>query len=385
MKTIRVFFFTLLALSLFALPASVFAQTGTPQAPSGNPNDYQIVSGDKVVTGGDYRLVTGQAIDGDLVIFGGNVTLDEGSAVFGTVTVMGGNANLAGLVESDVTLFGGTLNISGKVEGDVNALGGSINLLDGTVIAGDVNGLGVVINQNDNAKILGKVNTEDPGQVRLDLPSFKNFKWATNIQREDRPASIILNALLSAVLLGGLASIVMLIAPKQITRTAGTIETQPGMTALVGVLSSLAFPLAIVILVLVMITIILIPVSVLAIILLSLAFAVAAIGGWIAIGYYLGNAFTKASSLTWSPAVIAGVGTLTLTLFTRILDLVPCFGPLVSGLAWLFGIGAVLLTLFSPRTTPPQPAPVGGPLPPAFNPPAAPQAPRQEPPVPPAQ
>jgi protein ImuA len=65
-----------------------------------------------------------------------------------------------------------------------------------------------------------------------------------------------------------------------------------------------------------------------ALILLGLAMAVGLLAGWITLGYELGNLFVKATNLTWAAPITAGVGTFAITLFSRMLDLVPsCVSP----------------------------------------------------------
>ncbi|NTU74923.1 MAG: hypothetical protein HGA86_02250, partial [Anaerolineaceae bacterium] len=359
-----------MVITLFALPGTALAQTGNPPPPTPAPQDYKITSGDKVITGGDFRLKTGEAIDGNLLVFGGNASLEEGSAVFGTVTIFGGNVNIGGYVDEDVILFGGTMNVTGEIKNDINAMGGAVNLQKDSKVGGDVNGLGVSINQDESAQIGGVVNTEDASNMHLNIPQIgSNVSWQNN---NNNPASSVLSALVQALLMGALAAIALLALPKPMNRLSGTLRTQPGMSALVGGLSVVAIPLLIGVLVFAMITIILIPVSIMALILLGLAMAVGLLAGWITLGYELGNLFVKATNLTWAAPITAGVGTFAITLFSRMLDLVPCVGPAVSALAYLFGFGIVLVTLFTSKTpTSRKIVPVGT-IPPAF--PTAPAA-----------
>jgi hypothetical protein len=130
-------------------------------------------------------------------------------------------------------------------------------------------------------------------------------------------------------------------------------------------------------LVLLTITIILIPAVALAVVVL----AVAAVFGWIAIGYEIGQRFTAAIHQNWHPALTAGPGVFALTLGANILTGVPvlnCIGWLAPFLIGLAGLGAVIMTRFgtqaavAPQKTTPA----------AVLPPAAEQGPSD--PIPPA-
>ncbi len=75
--------------------------------------------------------------------------------------------------------------------------------------------------------------------------------------------------------------------------------------------------------------------------------------GWIAIGYEVGQRFTKAIHQNWHPAFSAGLGTFALTLVAKILTGIPvlnCVGWLVPFLLSMAALGAVLMTRFGTQT-----------------------------------
>jgi hypothetical protein len=79
----------------------------------------------------------------------------------------------------------------------------------------------------------------------------------------------------------------------------------------------------------------------------------AGVFGWIAIGYEVGQRFTKAIHQNWPPAFSAGLGTFALTLVAKILTGIPvlnCIGWLVPFLLSMAALGGVLLTRFGTQT-----------------------------------
>ncbi len=89
----------------------------------------------------------------------------------------------------------------------------------------------------------------------------------------------------------------------------------------------------------------------------------AGVFGWIAIGYEVGQRFTKAIHQNWHPAFSAGLGTFALTLVAKVLTGIPvlnCVGWLVPFLLSMAALGAVLMTRFGTQmvTAPTAPATV---------------------------
>jgi hypothetical protein len=101
--------------------------------------------------------------------------------------------------------------------------------------------------------------------------------------------------------------------------------------------------------------------------------------GWIAIGYEVGKRTAAAFNIVWAPPVIAGVGTLILSLVSGILNIIPlvnCVGWFFPALMSLLGLGAVVVSRFGTSNSLPQPVvpnPPARPLPPM--PPMPPSAP----------
>jgi len=88
-----------------------------------------------------------------------------------------------------------------------------------------------------------------------------------------------------------------------------------------------------------------------------MALMVALTYGWIALGYEIGKRlFGSKSNL--SPALIAGLGTVILSVVGRVVWSIPCIGWLLASTLSMFGLGAIILTRIGTRDYPeviPQP------------------------------
>ena len=278
-------------------------------------------AGDEVVFGGSYTLASGQTLQGSLLVFGGTATIEDGARVTG-----------------DVVLFGGSVTIEGEVDGNVSATGGSLGLGPLAIVHGDVNMLGASIEQNEGAQILGKINIEEEATQNRALKD--TFAGRIIAQVLDMLWSIFLWFAFSA-----LAVLIVIFAPNPASRVAQTIVIQPGMSALVGLLTLIV---ALPVLLLLTITIILSPVSFFGL----LALVVAAIFGWISLGLETGNRLARAFHREWAPPVSAGLGTFLLTFVAFSLEYIfswLCIGWIFPTVVGLVGLGSVVLSQFGKR------------------------------------
>jgi hypothetical protein len=305
------------------------------------------------------------SIQGDQVIMGKSFTLLENQNLLGDLAIIGGSAHLkpGSRVSGDIAVFGGTLEIEGMITGNLFAMGGTINMGKGAVLNGDFINFGSELTRAAGTDIKGSQISNLPFQ--LDLGEFNPpdfYKLPFYAARETtRVVMEILWAMLQIIFMGGLAMLVVLIAPKASNRIANTIGEKPITHWVVGLLTMMVFPIVTIIC---FVTIVFIPVGFLAI----MVFVLASIYGWIAMGYEIGKRLFAMSS-KMSPAIIAGIGTIILSLVIRILSSIPCIGWLFPMLTSMFGIGAVVLTRFGTRNYPDQPtipsAPVDNPQLPA--------------------
>ena len=321
MKPITKLFSVLALLALLLIPVSpAFALELGPY------------DGGPVIFGGNYNLKSGETLSGDLVVFGGNVNIEENALVQGSIVVFGGNVTLDGTMEGDLVIFGGAGSLGPKsvVEGDLVTVGGSVSRADGSVVKGEIT--------NEPTIQIPAPNVPDVP----DAPSVPNVP-----QRVDfNPIGSAFSTLLLAVVLGGLAMLLILFMQPQMERVAQAAFTQPVLAGGMGLLSLFAILISFV-------TIVLIPIGLLA---LFLVLPLAWVLGIVSLGMEVGDRFTRAINQSWAPALSAGFGTFLLMLVVGGLGLVPCVGWLVPGIVGFVGVGATVMTVFGSRTYPPATA-----------------------------
>ena len=276
-----------------------------------------------VIGDSSYRLESGETVNTDLTIIGGNATLDENSTVNGDVTVVGGN-----------------VTIDGSVKGSVAVIGGTVSLEENAEITGDLVSLGGSVRRAANAKVEGEVASGQPFNIPLmrSLPININFD----------PVTGPLMAFFQALALAALAIVVQLFAAPLMERTGGTALAQPVVAGGVGLLTVVVAPALLIILA---VTIILIPLSLLG----FLAMGLAVLFGWLCLGLIVGRQMAVWLKQPWSDPVSAGVGTLSLSLLSSMLNLIPCLGWVANALIWLVAIGATILTRFGTQSYPSAP------------------------------
>ena len=322
MKTItKIAALVLLALLVF-LPAQ-------PAAAKGTSFDGQVIFGQS------YTLKSGDTLSGDLVVFGGAALIEEGATAQGNVILFGGSLVVNGEVLGDVAVIGGSAKIgtSAHVHGNLTTLGAALDRVDGSMVDGQI------FNSATN-------NGSDP----ITSPSAP---VVPHINLNLDPLRAVGNAFGQSLSLALLAMLVMLFLARNADRVAHAVLEQPLTTGGLGLLTLLVTPIALVILV---ITIILIPAAVV----LIVAMMVAGLFGWIAIGYEIGQRFTRAIHQEWHPAFSAGLGVFALTLVANALTGIPvlnCVGWLAPFLLGVAGLGAVIMSRFGTQTVL-APAPV---------------------------
>lgn len=317
-----------LILSLFLLIFLVISQVGSVIANSLGDTPPTI-NEDKVVIGQSFTLRENQILNGDLAIIGGTATLKSGSQVTG-----------------DVAVIGGVLEIDGRVTGNVQAFGGSITLNQSAIIEGSLYNFGSNLRQSDGARIEGSQVSNLPFDFNfgaVEIPDAKIIPFEA-AKRTTGFVTSFLWAVLQIIAMGGLAMLVVLIAPKSTDRIATSIGKQPLTHWGIGLLTAFAFPAVILVCI---ITIILIPLGLIGI----MALTVAIIYGWIALGYEIGKRLFV-NNTNMSPALIAGIGTVILSIVSRVVGAIPCIGWLLVVTLGLFGLGAIILTRAGTRDYP---------------------------------
>jgi len=314
--------FTLLfLLALLLAPASpAYAQGGGPG---------------KVIFGDNFTLESGEELNGDLVVFGGNVTVEKDADLNGSLVV-----------------FGGTVSSDGNLNGDVVIFGGQIALDENAVVTGDVVTIGGQLTQAEGAKIKGEVvknispDIQIPnGQISPNVkpPQVINYNpfWT---------AGGVFIVFLRALIIAGLAMLVVIFLKPQMENVSQAIVSQPVMSGGVGLLTVFGGPVSIVVVALIMIiTLILIPVAVVVVFAGALVIALAWLFGMIALGNEVGERFAQSINQSWAPVLTAGFGTFLLMLIGGAIGQIPCVGWLFVALVGLVGIGAAVITRFGTR------------------------------------
>jgi len=103
-------------------------------AAGGSVTVTRAVADDIRAAGGSITVT--DRIGGDAVLAGGSVTLAPGSTVAGNVWTAAGVVHLSGAVEGDVEAAGGEVIVGGRIDGDANILAESLEVRAGAVITG---------------------------------------------------------------------------------------------------------------------------------------------------------------------------------------------------------------------------------------------------------
>jgi hypothetical protein len=285
--------------------------------------------GGPVIFGGNYTLASGETLNGDLVVFGGNVVIEADATVKGSIVIFGGNVSLNGTMTGDLVLIGGagTLGAESLVKGDVVTVGGSLSRAEGSRVEGEV--------RNDPT-------------IEIPVPEVPSVPVTPTVPQVPQPSNwnpfgSAFGVLGQAILIAALAMLLGLFLRPQMERVAQAFTGQPLVAAGVGLLIIPATFIAALILIL----------TIIGPILLAILFVAAWLFGIVSLGVEVGERFTRAINQDWPPVWTTGFGTFLFVLVVQGIGLIPCIGWLVSLLAGMTGIGAVVLAFVNSRANPP--------------------------------
>lgn len=247
-----------------------------------------------------------------IVLVGDVVVAREDTS--GDVVVLDGDVTVRGTVNGDVIVIDGDITIRGTVTGDVVAVAGLATLgqrgnVEGDLIYGDKEPV-----RTSGSQVGGDVEKIDLGDASL-IGAIGFF----------------IGFVVSMFLLG---LVLILLAPRAAEAVARTARTKPLISAGVGLLGIILIPL---IAVAALITIVGIP---LGIVLLLLIVPLLAIS-YVTAALVLGRLILKKSKFL---AFLIGL------IILGLLTLIPIAGGLICLLAIVFGLGALLVTLFTSRS-----------------------------------
>jgi hypothetical protein len=326
MKTIIKFTFLLSTIVLaFGMPFAVLAQAPVLA-------DTSVINGDQTIFDNSFTLTSGQILNGNLTVFNGATTLAEGSTVNGDVYIIDGQLSVSGLVNGSLVCT----NCTGQITDSAEIRGNLVSASNDLVVS-------------PSAKI-----TNDS---RFSLPAIlKNLRldeWVNQVSVQKPQTSLTQKVLWNVFLvlaISALSVLVALLFPKATAKVADAVAGQPAPSFGVGVLTVVALPI---IMLIMTITVILIPL----VIFLGLGVVAAMIFGWVALSLEVGNRLSSASTQKWHEAISAGVGSLLVGFILALVSWIPFLGFVVLTLVALFGLGAVVFSIFS-KLTPVKTAPV---------------------------
>jgi hypothetical protein len=258
----------------------------------------------------------------------GTLDVPAGSSVQG-VLVIDGSATIAGPVESLVVLDG-TATVSGAAVGDIVVVDGRVDLVNGAS-ADRVSTLRGSVSHDATSTVAGRTTSLESGLIALGLLLV--------------PLAVLFAVGLA--LAGVVAALVVAaFGARQVRELEGRISRQPGQVLVAGIVGSIALP---VLGVLLTITVIGAPVG---LFLLLIGAPMLAFVGWLVAAIWIGDwVLIRSGRLPEAghPYKAAILGVVVLSLASIL--------PLVSGVATVFGLGAILLAGWD-AVKPEQPASV---------------------------
>ena len=273
-----------------------------------------------------------------LMAFGGDISVPAGEQA-DVVFVVNGDADIAGTVNV-LTVIDGTATLHGATVDTIAVISGTVDLQEGTTVLGNVRSIESTVNQAQGVEIAGDIKGLD-----AELFAFGMFLG---------PAILLF---VLGMLLASLAAGLLLAAvgARQVRATERVIATEPLKAFGVGILGVIVIPILAIIAI---ITIVGAPIGlgVLLGLLPLLAFV-----GFLVAGIYLGEEIlgTRKEPVVQHPYRGALLGIVLL----QIIGIVPIVGGLVTAVASLLGLGAILLLAWrivrgTGETTAPQAAPM---------------------------
>jgi len=277
---------------------------------------------------GDLNL-TGGGIKDDLMATAGEMRLSGNLTIGGSALVSGGELTIEVAVGEDLRASGAEVRLNAEVGGDVYLSGNEIEVGPKTRIGGTLTHRGDNINISPQAQIAG-------GVVALD-PSGRFEAWLTHVA--------IGLAFFGIALLIGLVVLVLIASralPGLVNTAARNIVGKPLNTLGIGFLVVFIGPALIVLLAA---TVVGLPVAVLVVAFYAVAAMLAIAAAVYTLGLLARSRLTG-SGLDQRPAIASRVlWTALAVIVVGILSIIPILGGLVWLVAYVFGMGAVLMQL----------------------------------------
>ncbi|MCX6791909.1 MAG: polymer-forming cytoskeletal protein [Candidatus Gottesmanbacteria bacterium] len=360
MKRITLFFF--LIVTLFGVAS--FNPVRAFEIREGDENKTVTVPKDTVIKGSLLAAANSVVVDGTIqgdlycagqtIIIRGTIagdvlcagqTLTIGGTVGGNIRSIGQLLTIAGPVKRNVVVVGQTVSVAPEavISGEILAAGQTINL--NTTIGGDVNVVAQSVLLGENARIAGDFTYTSPTVASEATGAAITGKVSHIISKKLEPKPLTANKLMpkanpwparaagSIVFYLILGALVVLIAREKVLRITQQMVARPWFDGLVGFLTIILAPVAIM---MVAITIIGIPVA----IILGIIFAVMIVLSRIYVSVIVGDKLLSAIGKKKSGLLLQVIiGVIVIELLIK----VPVLGLLVSAGATLWGLGGIVM------------------------------------------
>jgi hypothetical protein len=253
-----------------------------------------------------------------LMAFGGDIALPAGEQA-DVVFVANGDADIAGTVNT-LTVIDGTATVHGATLEEIVVISGTLALEEGTTVLGNVRSIESTVTQTEDVVLGGDVKGLDAELIALGAflgPAMLLFA-----------IGMLLASLVAGLLLAGLGS-------RQVRAAERVIGEEPLQVFVIGLVAAIAIP---VLAIVAMITIVGAPLGlgILFGILPALAFV-----GFLVAAIFLGEELlgTRKEPMAERPYRAALLGVVVL----QVVGIVPVVGGLVTAVASILGVGAILL------------------------------------------
>jgi cytoskeletal protein CcmA (bactofilin family) len=333
--------------------------------------------GGKIRSGGQVVVTSNETVDGDLYASGGQVRID--GTVDGDLIATGGQVQIAGEVTGDALVGSGSLDISGQVGGDAR-VGTGQTTVSGSIGEDLVVGSGQITitssGQVGEDFVFGAGQTTLDGRVEGDvLGSAGSYRKGGTIggtedvtvgrDREPTLGERALDAFQRFVAILVVGALLLWLLPRMIGGTAETLRRRPWASLGVGVLGMVGFLVLCVALIFVcvllaiglgfvrledLVGITIFGTGAILTVLAFLFFLTVAFGAQAAVGLFLGGLGTGTAPGRRWVALVVGV------LIVAVLISLPVVGGWLGFLVAVFGLGALILTVWPWRRSPPRPA-----------------------------
>ncbi len=277
-------------------------------------------------------IVIDGPVKGNLLVFGNSVRLTENADIDGHVNIYAGTVTMKGTIEKTAHIGAGFVTIDGTFNHTATVEAGEVQFGNSAVLENEL----LVKSPQEPV-----TSTNTYGTDLITYEQVADQQYESQIYQPEELAGVlsffvffkILHLIFWSTTFMLLGIVLVIVAPTWTTKIAQHTKENIGKTWLTG---ALFFFLAPIVAIILMVTVLGLPIAALLMITYSILF----VFGRIFIGYFLGRLLVKPKDgdTTSRKVLQFFLGYLILT----VLFLIPVLGWLLSGLAGLWGMGAVV-------------------------------------------